>query len=100
MFALGQVVDAQAALSMGIANAVVPAAELRAHAWKAAETLAKKPAAALAKTKELMRNPACIANQMAREGELFSQQLKTDEAKEAFAAFRERRPPDFSKLTN
>jgi enoyl-CoA hydratase/carnithine racemase len=100
IFALGQTVDAQAALSMGIANAVVPAADLRAHAWAAAETLAKKPAAALAKTKELMRDPARIARQMACEGELFSQQLKTAEAKEAFAAFRERRPPDFSKLTS
>jgi enoyl-CoA hydratase/carnithine racemase len=34
---------------------------------------------------------------MAEEGRHFGAQLKSPEAKEAFAAFREKRAPDFSK---
>ncbi|MBC7168303.1 MAG: enoyl-CoA hydratase, partial [Phenylobacterium sp.] len=35
---------------------------------------------------------------MDREGRHFSDQLKSPEAKEAFAAFAEKRKPDFSKV--
>jgi hypothetical protein len=34
---------------------------------------------------------------MAEEGTLFNERLMTAEARDAFAAFAERRPPDFSK---
>ena len=40
-----------------------------------------------------------IAAQIAEEGVLFKQRLTTPEAREAFAAFAERRQPDFSKLS-
>ena len=33
-----------------------------------------------------------------RKAQLFKERLQTPEAREAFAAFAERRPPDFSKL--
>ena len=45
-----------------------------------------------------MRDYERIAAQMAEEGQLFKERLQTPEAREAFAAFAERRPPDFSKL--
>ena len=40
-----------------------------------------------------------IAELMDTEGALFGERLKTAEAREAFMAFMERRPPDFSKVS-
>jgi enoyl-CoA hydratase/carnithine racemase len=97
MFALGEPIDATTAVTMGLANAVVSLADLRAKARAAAEALTKRPAGALAHTKILMRSAETISAQMERENEIFRAQLNTPEAREAFAAFAERRPPDFSK---
>jgi enoyl-CoA hydratase/carnithine racemase len=67
MFALGEPLDAAAALACGLANAVVPAADLRARAWQAAEALTKRPAGSLSHTKALMREMDKIAAQINRE---------------------------------
>jgi enoyl-CoA hydratase/carnithine racemase len=99
MFALGQPMDASAALASGLANAVVPPADLRKRAHDAAVALTKRPAGSLSLTKRLMREHQRIAAQIAAEGEMFKERLTTPEAREAFAAFAERRPPDFSKLS-
>ena len=96
-FALGEPLDAATALACGLANAVVPAQELRARARQAAEALTKRPAGSLNQTKALMRDIDKIATQIAREGALFRERLQTGEAREAFAAFAERRKPDFSR---
>ena len=64
----------------------------------AAVTLTKRPAGALKLTKKLMRDHERIAAQISEESQLFKERLKTPEAREAFAAFAERRPPDFSKV--
>jgi enoyl-CoA hydratase/carnithine racemase len=98
MFALGEVIDGAGAVALGLANAVVPAAELHARARAAALALSKRPLGALAATKRLMRDAALIGGQMEREGVIFQERLKSAEAREAFAAFAERRQPDFSKL--
>jgi len=98
MFALGEPLDAATALACGLANAVVPAADLRARARQAAEALTKRPAGSLSQTKALMREMDKIAAQISRESALFRERLQTDEAREAFAAFAERRKPDFSKM--
>jgi len=98
MFALGEPMDAASALACGLATAVVSQDELRKKAHEAAITLTKRPAGALKLTKKLMRDHQRIAAQIAEESELFKERLKTPEAREAFAAFAERRPPDFSKL--
>jgi len=98
MFALGEPLDAASALACGLANAVVPVAELRAKARAAAEALTKRPAGSLNQTKALMRDMDRIAAQISREGALFRERLQTGEAREAFAAFAERRKPDFSKV--
>jgi len=100
MFALGEPMDAPAALASGLANAVVPQTDLRKRARDAAITLTKRPAGALGLTKKLMREHQRIAAQIAAEGELFKERLTTPEAREAFAAFAERRTPDFSKLSS
>ncbi|OYU62670.1 MAG: enoyl-CoA hydratase [Bradyrhizobium sp. PARBB1] len=99
MFALGEPMDAQGAQASGLANAVVPQADLRKKAHDAAIALTKRPAGSLSMTKALMREQQRIAAQIAEEGVLFKQRLTTPEAREAFAAFAERRQPDFSKLS-
>jgi enoyl-CoA hydratase/carnithine racemase len=98
MFALGEPLDATTALACGLANAVVPASDLRARARAAAEALTKRPAGSLSQTKALMREMDKIAAQISRESVLFRERLQTGEAREAFAAFAERRKPDFSKV--
>jgi enoyl-CoA hydratase/carnithine racemase len=98
MFALGEPMDAATAVACGLANAVVPAGEVRQKAMAAAITLTKRPAGSLSETKKLMRESEKVLNQIEVEGELFKARLKTPEAREAFAAFAERRSPDFSKL--
>ena len=98
MFALGEPMDAAAALACGLANAVVPQAELRKKVHDTAVALTKRPAGSLSLTKKLMREHERIAAQIAEEGQLFKERLTTHEAREAFAAFAERRPPDFGKV--
>lgn len=98
MFVLGEAVDAQKAHAWGLANAVVPRAELRAKARAAAEAVAQRPPAAVAITKALMRDPGAIVARMEVETNHFLAQLRSPEAREAFAAFAEKRAPDFAKL--
>ena len=95
MFVLGEAVDAKKAVDWGIANAAVPGAELHGKARAAAEAIAARPASAVMLTKSLMRDPAALAARMELEGVHFATQLKSAEAKEAFAAFAEKRAPDF-----
>jgi enoyl-CoA hydratase/carnithine racemase len=98
MFALGETMDARTALALGIANRVVPLDRLHAEAAAIAHRLAKLPSGSLAATKRLMRNADQLARQIGAESECFAERLTTDEAREAFTAFAERRPPDFMKF--
>jgi enoyl-CoA hydratase/carnithine racemase len=97
MFVLGEPIDGATAAAWGIANAVVPRDELRTRARSAAEAVASRPRASVALTKRLMRDTDALAARIAEENRHFAAQLKSDEAREAFAAFREKRPPDFRK---
>jgi enoyl-CoA hydratase/carnithine racemase len=100
MFALGEPVPAAKAFDWGLANRLVPAERLYQEADELAARLARQPAGALAVTKRLMRRADALAAQIATESECFSERLKTAEAREAFTAFAERRPPDFMKLAS
>jgi len=91
MFVLGEAVDAAKAVDWGIANAAYPRTELRARARAAADAIAARPASAVRLTKMLMRDPAALGARMEIEGVHFAAQLKSAEAREAFAAFAERR---------
>jgi enoyl-CoA hydratase/carnithine racemase len=98
MFALGEAIDGRTAAQWGLANAALPASDVDAAARRMAEALAKKPLGSLIHTKRLMRDGEALWAVMQRENAAFGAQLFSPEAREAFMAFAERRPPDFSKL--
>jgi enoyl-CoA hydratase/carnithine racemase len=100
MFALGEPVNAHSAVDFGLANRVVPLDSLPAEALAVAERIARQPAGALSATKRLMHDPAVLTAQMDVESAIFNERLQTAEAREAFTAFAERRPPDFSGSAN
>jgi enoyl-CoA hydratase/carnithine racemase len=97
---LGDAFAPEVALRAGIINAVVPTAELLAHAEAKARALAAKPPAAMAQTKALLRraDAARIAEHMQVEFAAFGALLRGPEAAEAVAAFQEKRKPDFSRF--
>jgi enoyl-CoA hydratase/carnithine racemase len=98
LLGLCELLSGKDAAAYGIANAALPAGEVETRARAAAQTLTKKPPESLRLTKNLMRNRSALTARMQEEGALFAERLKSPEAAEAFAAFAERRPPDFSKL--
>jgi enoyl-CoA hydratase/carnithine racemase len=99
MFALGESITGTEAVALGLANKALPNGEVSAAARLAAQALAKKPSGSLAATKRLMRDAASLLSRMQQEAAIFAERLKSDEAREAFTAFAERRPPDFSKFS-
>ena len=100
VFALGESISGADAVALGIANKVLPRETVLDAARTAARTLAQKPVGAVIATKRLMRDVATLVSRMEAESQVFGERLKSDEAREAFAAFAERRPPDFSKFTS
>jgi enoyl-CoA hydratase/carnithine racemase len=97
---LGDPFTAADAVELGLANAVLPAAEVLNHARRMAERFNALPPQAVRDTKRLLRAPLRDAVQaaMRAEGETFSRRLRSPEAMEAFQAFFEKRRPDFSKF--
>jgi len=98
LFVLGAPIDGRTAVEWGIANAALPAGEVQARARAAAEALATKPAAAVRVTKALMRDIPAMVRRIDQEFGHFYAQLGSSEAKEAFAAFFEKRAADFSRI--
>jgi len=101
LFLLGQPFDAQRAAELGLVTRVVPDADLLATATETAEKLAQKPIGALRACKKLIRlsTREQVEAAISRENEEFALRLRMPEAKEAFSAFLEKRPPDFTKAT-
>ena len=95
---VGEPISANVALAFGLVNRLVPQDQLDAEAMALAQRLAKQPPGSLVATKRLMRNAETLMKQMEAESEYFESRLKSAEAREAFQAFAERRPPDFAKL--
>ncbi|MDF3032050.1 MAG: Enoyl-CoA hydratase/isomerase [Moraxellaceae bacterium] len=97
---LGKPFDAPTAAAIGLVNDVLPAADLQAVSLQRARELAAQPAAAVRLTKALLKRStqAHLAEVMREEGREFIGRLGSPEAKEAFAAFAEKRRPDFSRF--
>ena len=79
---------------------IIPDGDLLEYALEVAESVAALPPSSVRMTKALMksRHAAAIRDAMAAEGEKFSAQLGSPEAKEAMQAFFEKRKPDFSRF--
>jgi enoyl-CoA hydratase/carnithine racemase len=98
LLVLGEPFSAERAREAGIVNAIVPADQLEATAMKAAARLAAKAPEALALSRRLMRgDPSAIVARVDEEAKIFGARLSSPYPKEAFAAFMEKRAPDFSK---
>jgi enoyl-CoA hydratase/carnithine racemase len=99
MLIMGETFTAEQALAAGFANKIVPSESLELTAVDAARRLAAKPPEALAMARRLMRgNPADTLARIDVEVEGFRERLRSPEAIEAFTAFFEKRPADFSKI--
>ena len=96
---LGAPFDARRAAELGLATQVFPDKDVLAKATETAQKLAAKPAAALQASKRLMKQPFRdqIKAAMKAENEEFSAQVRSEDAKEAFTAFLEKRKPDFTR---
>jgi enoyl-CoA hydratase/carnithine racemase len=97
---LGDPFTPEQAVECGIANAVLPAAEVLAHARRIAERFNQLPPGAVREAKQLMRAPQRedMLQAIGRENEVFGRRLRSPEAMEAFQAFFQKRRPDFSKF--
>jgi enoyl-CoA hydratase/carnithine racemase len=98
---LGLPFDARRALELGFVNQVVSDKNLLATASETARKLAAKPAGALQASKRLMKRSfrGQIKAAMKAENEAFSAQVRSEDAREAFAAFLQKRPPNFNSAT-
>ena len=86
-------------MAAGLVNAVLPSAEVEPTALAAARRLAKKPPVALALCRKLLRGDVpATCERIDEEARIFAARLTSPEAREAFAAFLEKRAPDFSKV--
>jgi enoyl-CoA hydratase/carnithine racemase len=96
---LGLPFDAKRAADLGLVTQVVSDQNLLATATDTARKLATKPADALQVGKRLMKRSVReqIKAAMKAENEEFSVQVRSEDAREAFAAFLEKRPPDFNR---
>jgi enoyl-CoA hydratase/carnithine racemase len=97
---LGEPVDARTALDAGLVNRVLPNEHVFAEVLAWAQKLAAKPPTALAATRRLIHQGSLQAarDAIASEAAEFRHLLQSAEAKEAFAAFIEKRKPDFSRF--
>lgn len=93
----GRTLDAQEALTWGLATQVVAPDELLGTARARAEQYAAGPTAALGQMRRLLRtsSSASWAQHLEAEREAIVATAATDDAREGIAAFLERREPDF-----
>jgi enoyl-CoA hydratase/carnithine racemase len=98
---LGLPFDAKRAAELGLVTRVVPDQNLLATATETARKLAAKPVSALQASKRLLKQSVHeqIKAAMKAENEEFSVQVRSEDAREAFAAFLAKRPPDFNRTT-
>jgi enoyl-CoA hydratase/carnithine racemase len=94
---LGDAVDAQQALRLGLVNRMVPEVGLMSEARAFADRLASGPSFAVGMTKTLINHELDVDFAAAIEAEAQAQAvcMKTRDFREAYEAFREKRPARF-----
>lgn len=102
LFMLGEPFTAAHAAALGLVTRVVPDAEVFEIATATANKLAAKPAGALRTHKSLIKRATLsqLRDAVEAESQEFVERVRSAEAKEAFSAFLEKRPPDFTKLAS
>jgi enoyl-CoA hydratase/carnithine racemase len=95
---LGQPIDAQRALQLGLANRVVPADQLQEAALEWARALAALPRPVMVKLKQSLQmaeTGASLDAVLAWETAAQAESLASEDAREGWSALRERRAPQF-----
>ena len=93
---LAEPFDAETALCYGLVTEICEEDELDLRLQNMARRIAAKPPEAVMLTKRLLTSTHdSIPERMAEEGRMFEERLRSAEAKEAFTAFFEKRPPNF-----
>lgn len=98
----GEAFDAATAVDVGLAARVVKKDELLAFAKERCRVLAReRPLGSLMTSKKLMRAPVAerIKQALYTEAVDFARHIGSDEAREAFTAFFEKRKPDFAQFS-
>ena len=95
---LGEPFMAEAALEVGLVNRVLSPLEANNYAQSIARKLTAKPISSLVETKRLMKKGqlALVRQHIGDEAASFGRMLQEPAAKEAFAAFMQKRTPNFS----
>ena len=93
----GAIIDAKSALSIGLVNHVVPAAELEAKTMEIANAIGEKSGVALSLAKEAVKlaSRSTLDEGLRREVDLFALCFSTEDKDEGVAAFLEKRKPSF-----
>ena len=96
----GEKISGDEAARLGMVTEAVDDEKVQAHAAEQARLLAQRAPQALMLTRALLRRPfaGAVAEATRRELEGFARLLDSVEAREALTAFKEKRPPDFSKF--
>ncbi|HRE90438.1 MAG TPA: enoyl-CoA hydratase-related protein, partial [Myxococcota bacterium] len=97
MIFTGEIIKAQRALELGLANAVYPGSELMARANEIARTIASKGPLAVGAAKRSLNRGYDLTLEVGMEFEamLFGTMFKTEDMREGTKAFLEKRPADF-----
>lgn len=97
---LGEPMSAEEAAEMKIVNRILPPDEVLGYAKKQAARFNGLPPSSVRETKRLMKSAfrGMTEKLILDEAQTFGRMLRSDEAKEAFSAFFERRKPDFSRF--
>lgn len=96
---VGDFISAARAAEIGLYNRVVPGDELGALTAEWAAKLAAGPSMGLAVTKRMLNEEASmgLAEAMQREAEVQAECMRHPDYREAYEAFKEKRPKDFTK---
>src|SRR6516162_6664507 len=100
LYLLGEPFTAVRAAELGLVTRVVPDHDLLAFATATAQKLAAKPSGALRASKRLLKQASIGEVKAAIKAEMqeFFERVRSAEAKEAFSAFLEKRPANFTKV--
>lgn len=97
MILTGDIIDAQTAFAIGLANMVVPAADLEAKTMEIANRIAEKSPIALRLAKESVKlaSRSNLDEGLRREVDLFALCFSSEDKNEGVSAFLEKRKPAF-----